>query len=1015
MAGNLESNRGRVYSDDDLLQYNQASLEELRTVVQLSSGEFSLTLAACNYTHLRTLVNQKLAREGLAEVMRLPRDIISLRETIQHQLEDRTPPALMVVGLDYLTKPQLMAVLQGANLSRDGFRQHFAFPIVLWMNQRGRQQFARYAPDLRSFSPAAIHFKLPPEELIYSLQAGTNQFFFNILERGGDRELTTTSIRLHASDALRNELEFAIQDLVANNIVPNPSLQAGLDFLQGRDAHSQLEMEVARDRYERSLAFWHTQVEAGNVVPTDPEALTPEDKRAVLWLHLGLWWRSNGVVQRVTYESSLRQARRYFEQVIRYFRDHDQTIHLARFIHVLAEVLQKQRDWGSLEAIANEGVRLHLETNDSVRLARDHGFLAEVALIKEDWLTAQSEAQQALDILATAQESLDERPEDFALANALEIARSFQRGWYRFLLGEAQMHLTDPQEAVQYLEAARWETDPEVDLTLHLRVLNELIAHYFEMGCYWEAFDVKQERRQVEYRYNLRAFIGAGALQSHQSIGAAQPFDDTTQAMVAAEIRASGRLRDVETLAQRLQSNQYSIIIIHGPSGVGKSSILTAGLLPRLRSVYFQGRTTQPILVQTYGNWPQAIAQALTSPQSSYSPITPSPTETPPPSSADLITLLRDGTDRNYFYVLIFDQFEEFFFDKEEASDRRHFYEFLQQCIDLPFIKVVLSLREDYLHHLLEAERSINRVSPDWDLLSKDVRYALANFTPEAAEDVIRQLTVAAQYPLPGDLVQRLVTDLSAKTGDVRPIELQVVGAQLQREDIHTLPQYEALGDMPKEKLVQDYLTYVVRDCGAPNERLAWVLLYLLTEEDREQRLFRPLKTREELEAELALLEMPFKSDQLTMVLSILVGSGLLFQFPEEPEDRYQLVHDYLVRYVRDVQTPELMAELEAARERERVALKAKQEPDEKATQFLAEKNEALEHRLKLQKRATVVMSIGLGIVTLLGMLTLSIARARHYQRIRAEKSEIQALRTASRTLFCQITNLRPPSLVSEQ
>ena len=49
-------------------------------------------------------------------------------------------------------------------------------------------------------------------------------------------------------------------------------------------------------------------------------------------------------------------------------------------------------------------------------------------------------------------------------------------------------------------------------------------------------------------------------------------------------------------------------------------------------------------------------------------------------------------------------------------------------------------------------------------------------------------------------------------------------------------------------------------------------------------------------------------------MLSILVGSGLVFEVPEEPEDRYQLVHDYLVSYVRQEQTPELMAELNAAR-----------------------------------------------------------------------------------------------------
>lgn len=977
MAEHSDTITGRAYSDAELLQYNQDSLAELKNVLQLSGGEFSLTLATCNYHRLRNLVNQHLRQNGMVEVLQLPRTLISLRETIQQQLAEHSPAALMVVGLDYLKERELIAVLQAANLSRDGFRQQFDFPIVFWMNRRVQQQFARYAPDFRSFSPAAIYFSLPPAELIYSLQAGTDQLFFNILERGGDRELTSTSIRLIGSDALRSELEFAIQDLQTHHVTPIPSLQASLDFLQGREAHSQLEMATARDRYERSLAYWRSQVAAEEALPNGSMALTAADKQAVLWLHLGMWWRNYAVVQQVTYDSSLRQARHYFESLIEHFRECDQTIHLARFLHVLAEVLQKQRDWNTLAEVANEGIRLHQETQDPVRLARDHGFLAEVALIKEDWLTAQSEARQALEILEAAQTTLAENPEDVDLANALEVAKSFQRGWYRFLFGEAQMHLTEPEAAIQYLEAARWETDPEVDLTLHLRVLEELIHHYFEMGAYWEAFDVKQELRQVEYRYNLRAFIGASTVQPHQRPAHKQP-DDFTQAAVAAEIRASGRLQDVEALVQRLQNNQHAIIVIHGPSGVGKSSILTAGLLPRLRSLYPRGRTTQPVLVQTYGNWQLAIAQAINSFPSPPFSVSPPATdaETDPistPSSTELMTTLRDGVTRNRFFVLIFDQFEEFFFDKENLIERRSFYEFLQQCIDQPFIKVVLALREDYLHHLLEAERVINRVSPEWDLLSKDVRYALANFPPPAAAEVIRQLTAAAQYPLPDALTHRLVADLSAETGDVRPIELQVVGAQLQREDINTLDQYEALGATPKEKLVQDYLAYVIHDCGPPNERLAWVVLYLLTDEDREQRLYRPLKTREEIEYELALLEMPFELRQLTMVLSILVGSGLVFEIPEEPEDRYQLVHDYLMRYVRDVQMPGLMAELEAAKEREQMALKAKQAADEKAALLLAEKNEALEQRLRLQKRAMLATGIALGIVAILGLFTYSI------------------------------------------
>ncbi|WP_204140689.1 hypothetical protein [Halomicronema sp. CCY15110] len=917
MAGDLDDYTGHAYTDAELLHHNQTALAELRNALQLAQGEFSLIALGCDYHRLRHLVNQDLVNAGLAAVLQLPQQFQNLREIIQQATADRPPPALVIVGLDYLTRADLQAVLHATNMGRDDLRQQFPFPIALWMNRRVRQQFLQQAPDSRSFSPAAIAFHLPVGELIHALKAGTQQLFNTILARGGDRELSSTSIRLIGSDALRSELEFAVADLTAQNVTPDPCLQASLDFLQGREAHSRLAMDTARDRYERSLAFWAAPADPEPSPILDAEGLTAADCRAVLWLHLGLWWRTYAVVQRATYDPSLRQARRYFEQLVGQFRDRDQTPHLARFIHVLAEVLQKQRDWATLETLANEGISLHQETHDPVRLARDHGFLAEVALIKEDWLTAQSEAAQALDILDTAEAELEDgETGDRELTQALAVAKRFQRGWYRFLLGEAQMHLSDPHAAIHYLEDARRETDPEVDLTLHLKVLEELIHHYFELGDYWEAFCVKQELRRVEYRYNLRAFIGAGAVQPHRHLATPTQFDTITEAAVAAEIRASGRLYDVEQLAQRLRGNPHAIVIVHGPSGVGKSSILTAGLVPMLRrqGSAIEGNPTIPLLIQTYGNWAQSLNAALDNALAPwFSPAASA--DDAPVTGTVLMGKLRQGVSKNRAFVLIFDQFEEFFFDKDDPQDRRQFYEFLGQCIDQPFVKVVLALREDYLHHLLEAETVINAASQmqDQDLLSRDQRYPLANFSPAAAEAVIRQLTSAAQYTIAEDLIHRLVADLAAETGDVRPIELQVVGAQLQRADINTLEQYAAIGDRPKQQLVQDYLTYVVRDCGPPNENLAWIVLYLLTDEDREQRLYRPLKTREELEYELALVAMPFKVDQLTMVVNILVGSGLVFEVPEEPEDRYQLVHDYLVRYVREEPQSRLMEALEKA------------------------------------------------------------------------------------------------------
>ncbi|MGK7923298.1 MAG: hypothetical protein AB4080_25195, partial [Trichodesmium sp.] len=122
------------------------------------------------------------------------------------------------------------------------------------------------------------------------------------------------------------------------------------------------------------------------------------------------------------------------------------------------------------------------------------------------------------------------------------------------------------------------------------------------------------------------------------------------------------------------------------------------------------------------------------------------------------------------------------------------------------------------------------------------------------------------------------------------PIELQIVGAQLQRENIMTLAKYQELGDNPKAKLVGQYLESAVRDCGKENEKSAWLVLWLLTDENNT----RTLKNQAELVEESKL-----NLDTLELVLNIFVGSGLVFLLLEKPANRYQLVHDYLVELIR--------------------------------------------------------------------------------------------------------------------
>jgi hypothetical protein len=87
-----------------------------------------------------------------------------------------------------------------------------------------------------------------------------------------------------------------------------------------------------------------------------------------------------------------------------------------------------------------------------------------------------------------------------------------------------------------------------------------------------------------------------------------------------------------------------------------------------------------------------------------------------------IIEQLKKKPDRNLLTVLIFDQFEEFFFICTDLRERQQFYEFLRVCLNLPYVKVILSIREDYLHYLLECDRYTNLEVINQNILDKNIR-----------------------------------------------------------------------------------------------------------------------------------------------------------------------------------------------------------------------------------------------------------------------------------------------------
>lgn len=770
----------------------------------------------------------------------------------------------------------------------------------------------------------------------------------------------------------RRELELALRDLQNRGQELEPALKASLQFVLGRDYYVSDQTETALIHYKESLAFWQQQtgnLELANLEMSEnpqtfsslsnpvPNILFLEREGIVLF-HIALCHRlqaaRNPVANRHHWEQawiSLEQSRNAFSLASRLELVAEVTAHLG-------EVLQRLKAWGELQALAENSLQLHFTYGTPSQLAQDYGFLAEVALQESRWSQARQLAELALAILDQTPNDLRLLIEDLRLGfegnypefvgtneSSNELKSKIQhpksdRSSYLLLLARSLRQLGQWEAAVHSLELAQSQSEPKYDPRLYIDILTELQAVYFEQGEYLKAFRIKKTQRSIEYQYGFRAFIGASQLQQQrQAVNPSGPSAQN-QAAIAASMTAYSRQTDINSLLERISRDDHKLTIIHGPSGVGKSSLVNAGLVPALKNITPGARDTLPVVVKVYTDWLVELENALNGAlydkqaeeeskliskgvqeihKRSGSVIPARSSEV----SSFILEQLRENARNNLLTVLIFDQFEEFFFVSTSVAQRQLFYNFLRLFLNVPYVKVILCLREDYLHYLLDCDRFPNLDAINNNILDKSIRYQLRSFSIKDARAVIGHLTERAEFYLEPALIDAFVEDLADELQEVRPIELQVVGAQLQEEGITSLAQYQQLGDNPKAELVKRSLERVISDCGPVNEDAAWKILFSLTDE----RGVRLIKTKHELslvtgqqpadtrETELSAigrnrisLQRQFakdpeirqkKTDNLDLILDILVGHGLLFLLREAPEDRYQLVHDYLVRPIR--------------------------------------------------------------------------------------------------------------------
>jgi CHASE2 domain-containing sensor protein len=167
-----------------------------------------------------------------------------------------------------------------------------------------------------------------------------------------------------------------------------------------------------------------------------------------------------------------------------------------------------------------------------------------------------------------------------------------------------------------------------------------------------------------------------------------------------------GRSTEAAIIAANLRAARLTIV--YGPSGVGKSSLLNAGVVHRLRSLAQStdddddDDDAMSFAVCAFRSWSDDPVEGLTAAaraaleEAACDPL-PAPSETLPAT-------LRAWTDRAGRLLLVLDQFEEYFqyHSDESDGDLSGFAAGLARIVNDPTLQVhvLLSLREDALARL---------------------------------------------------------------------------------------------------------------------------------------------------------------------------------------------------------------------------------------------------------------------------------------------------------------------------
>ena len=363
------------------------------------------------------------------------------------------------------------------------------------------------------------------------------------------------------------------------------------------------------------------------------------------------------------------------------------------------------------------------------------------------------------------------------------------------------------------------------------------------------------------------------------------PYPGLTPFQEADAARFFGRSRDVLRVSALLR--EQPLLAVVGPSGVGKSSFVRAGVVPALKS---SGEDWE-VLVTRPGRHPLAALASAIEPlvaqdEEDSTVEVDAPTDLAQRLAEEpgyLGRLLRARARRTSRSILLFvDQFEELYTLVPDADARAAFTRCLTAVADDPGtpLRVLLSMRSDLLDRAAEDPAFLNEITRGLVFLPAPSRAGLE----EALTRPLDPLGFAFESP---DLVTTMLDELTHTAGAL-PL-LQFTASKLwetrdQNEKQLTRKSYDALGGVAGA--LATHATDVLTAQAPSAQRLTRTIF---------QRLVTSEGTRAIVDlAELA--ELGGDATEVQQVVAYLVDARLLVvQTGDDDTRTVELVHESLI------------------------------------------------------------------------------------------------------------------------